>query len=73
MAAIIPRWEWRTFGATLRAAEEAFAALTPGPVEESDELYLLSTTATTSRSATTWWTSRCSSRSTPTAWSGGSR
>ena len=42
MAAIIPRWEWRTFGAGLRAAEAAFAALTPGPVEESDELYLLS-------------------------------
>jgi exopolyphosphatase / guanosine-5'-triphosphate,3'-diphosphate pyrophosphatase len=42
MAAIIPRWEWRTFGAGLRAAEDAFAALTPGPVEESDELYLLS-------------------------------
>ena len=42
MAAIIPRWEWRTFGAGLRAAENAFAALTPGPVEESDELYLLS-------------------------------
>jgi exopolyphosphatase / guanosine-5'-triphosphate,3'-diphosphate pyrophosphatase len=40
MAAIIPRWEWRAFGAGLRAAEDAFAALTPGPVEESDELYL---------------------------------
>jgi exopolyphosphatase/pppGpp-phosphohydrolase len=38
MAAIIPRWEWRTFGAGLRAAEDAFAALTPGPVEESDEV-----------------------------------
>jgi exopolyphosphatase/guanosine-5'-triphosphate,3'-diphosphate pyrophosphatase len=42
MAVIIPRWEWRTFGAGLGAAEDAFAALTPGPVEESDELYLLS-------------------------------
>jgi exopolyphosphatase/guanosine-5'-triphosphate,3'-diphosphate pyrophosphatase len=42
MAAIIPRWEWRTFGGGLRAAEDAFAALTPGPVQESDELYLLS-------------------------------
>ena len=42
MPAIIPRWEWRTFGAGRRAAEDAFAALTPGPAEESDELYLLS-------------------------------
>ena len=42
MPAIIPRWEWRTFGAGPRAAEDAFAALTPGPAEESDELYLLS-------------------------------
>jgi exopolyphosphatase/guanosine-5'-triphosphate,3'-diphosphate pyrophosphatase len=42
MAAIIPRWEWRAFGEGLGAAEEALAALTPGPVEESDELYLLS-------------------------------
>jgi exopolyphosphatase/guanosine-5'-triphosphate,3'-diphosphate pyrophosphatase len=42
MAAIIPRWEWRTFGGGQRAAEDAFAALTPGPVKESEELYLLS-------------------------------
>jgi exopolyphosphatase / guanosine-5'-triphosphate,3'-diphosphate pyrophosphatase len=42
MATIIPRWEWRVFGAAFGAAEDAFAALTPGPVEESDELYLLS-------------------------------
>jgi exopolyphosphatase/guanosine-5'-triphosphate,3'-diphosphate pyrophosphatase len=42
MPAIIPRWEWRTFGAGRRAAEDAFAALTSGPAEESDELYLLS-------------------------------
>jgi exopolyphosphatase/guanosine-5'-triphosphate,3'-diphosphate pyrophosphatase len=42
MAAITPRWEWRTFEAAPRAAEDAFAALTPGPAEESDELYLLS-------------------------------
>jgi exopolyphosphatase / guanosine-5'-triphosphate,3'-diphosphate pyrophosphatase len=41
MSAIIPRWEWRTFGPGLGAAEDALAALTPGPVEESDELYLL--------------------------------
>jgi exopolyphosphatase / guanosine-5'-triphosphate,3'-diphosphate pyrophosphatase len=42
MAAIIPRWEWRAFGSGFGAAEDAFAALTPGPVQESDELYLLS-------------------------------
>jgi len=42
MATIIPRWEWRVFGEDLGAAEQAFAALTPGPVAENDELYLLS-------------------------------
>jgi len=39
---IIPRWEWRIFGTNLGAAEDALAASIPGPVEESDELYLLS-------------------------------
>jgi len=42
MATIIPRWEWRTFGTRFGAAEAHFAALTPGAVQESDELYLLS-------------------------------
>ena len=42
MSAIIPRWEWRTFGPGLGVAEAAFAGLVPGRVEESDELYLLS-------------------------------
>jgi exopolyphosphatase/guanosine-5'-triphosphate,3'-diphosphate pyrophosphatase len=42
VAGIIPRWEWRIFGAEFGAAEAALAASTPGPVEESDELYLLS-------------------------------
>ncbi len=42
MAVIIPRWEWRTFGAHFGPAEAAFAALTPTGVQESDELYLLS-------------------------------
>jgi exopolyphosphatase / guanosine-5'-triphosphate,3'-diphosphate pyrophosphatase len=41
---IIPRWEWRIFGADVAATEAALAAWTPGPVEESDELYLLSAT-----------------------------
>ena len=37
-ATIVPRWEWRTFGAD----ESAFAELAPESVQESDELYLLS-------------------------------
>jgi hypothetical protein len=42
MIGIIPRWEWRTFGDRFRTAEDAFAAMTPTGVQESDELYLLS-------------------------------
>jgi len=42
MAAIISRWEWRVFSSESGAAERALTALTPGPAEESDELYLLS-------------------------------
>lgn len=42
MAQIIPRWEWRVFGTGFGAAEDAFAALTPGRVEKGDEVYLLS-------------------------------
>jgi exopolyphosphatase / guanosine-5'-triphosphate,3'-diphosphate pyrophosphatase len=41
VAGIIPRWEWRVFGTGYGIAEDALAALSPGPVEESDELYLL--------------------------------
>jgi exopolyphosphatase/guanosine-5'-triphosphate,3'-diphosphate pyrophosphatase len=41
MSVIIPRWEFRTFGQHFGAAEEAFAAMTPGAVQESDETYLL--------------------------------
>jgi exopolyphosphatase/guanosine-5'-triphosphate,3'-diphosphate pyrophosphatase len=41
---IVPRWEWRTFGASFGAAEERFGALTPERVHESDELYVLSKT-----------------------------
>jgi exopolyphosphatase/guanosine-5'-triphosphate,3'-diphosphate pyrophosphatase len=44
VATIIPRWEWRIFGADVAAAEAALAAWSPGPVQESDELYLLSAT-----------------------------
>jgi exopolyphosphatase / guanosine-5'-triphosphate,3'-diphosphate pyrophosphatase len=42
VAGIIPRWEWRMFGRGFGPAEDAFAALTPGRVEEGDEVYLLS-------------------------------
>src|SRR5512133_3368023 len=42
VAGIIPRWEWRVFGTGFGAAEEAFSDLTPGPIAESDEVYLLS-------------------------------
>jgi exopolyphosphatase / guanosine-5'-triphosphate,3'-diphosphate pyrophosphatase len=44
MATIVPRWEWRVFGDDLAEAEQAFAALAPGPAVESDELYLLAAT-----------------------------
>jgi exopolyphosphatase/guanosine-5'-triphosphate,3'-diphosphate pyrophosphatase len=40
-AVIISRWEWRVFGKGFGAAEDVFAGLTPGPAEESDELYFL--------------------------------
>jgi exopolyphosphatase/guanosine-5'-triphosphate,3'-diphosphate pyrophosphatase len=42
VATIIPRWEWRAFGARFGPAEAAFRALTPTGIQESDELYLLS-------------------------------
>ncbi|GLC94912.1 hypothetical protein Tamer19_43200 [Cupriavidus sp. TA19] len=41
MAMIVPRWEWRTFGTHFGVAETRFAELTPGAVQESDELYFL--------------------------------
>ena len=37
MATIIPRWEWRTFGAHFGIAETRFAELTPGAIQESDD------------------------------------
>jgi exopolyphosphatase / guanosine-5'-triphosphate,3'-diphosphate pyrophosphatase len=42
MGAIVPRWEWRTFGTEFGAADEAVAALEPELTQESDETYLLS-------------------------------
>jgi hypothetical protein len=44
MEKIIPRWEWRTFGESFGEADAKYAALTPNDVQESDELYFLSTT-----------------------------
>ncbi len=42
MTAIVPRWEWRTFGNDLGEAAASLAALGGERLEESDELYLLS-------------------------------
>ena len=42
MEKIVPRWEWRSFGASFGEAEKRLAGLTPGGVQESDEIYLLS-------------------------------
>jgi exopolyphosphatase / guanosine-5'-triphosphate,3'-diphosphate pyrophosphatase len=39
---IVPRWEWRAFGRSFGGAEQRFEALAPERVQESDELYLLS-------------------------------
>ena len=41
MPVIVPRWEWRTFGSRFGTAEDGSAALTPGAIQESDEIYLL--------------------------------
>ena len=39
---IVPRWEWRTFGERFGTAEDRFAELTPTSVNDSDELYIVS-------------------------------
>jgi len=41
VTAIVPRWEWRTFGEGFGAAEERLAALTPERAQDSDEVYVL--------------------------------
>lgn len=41
MAAIVPRWEWRSFGGSFGCAEAHFARLTASAIEESDEIYFL--------------------------------
>jgi exopolyphosphatase/guanosine-5'-triphosphate,3'-diphosphate pyrophosphatase len=73
MATIIPRWEWRTFGEGLGAAEEAFAALTPQQVVESDELYLLSSPEGNVKIRNDLMDVKLLGRCTATAWSDGSR
>ena len=40
--AIVPRWEWRTFGDDLDRADEALERHPPQSVLDSDEVYLLS-------------------------------
>jgi len=49
MAAIVPRWEWRTFGPGVDVAEPRLAGLEPTGVQESDELYLLTGTRPTAK------------------------
>ena len=39
---IVPRWEWRTFGDSFGDAEARLAALPPTRVDDSEELYILS-------------------------------
>ncbi|HET7929364.1 MAG TPA: Ppx/GppA family phosphatase, partial [Actinomycetota bacterium] len=39
---IVPRWEWRAFGRSFGAAEDALVPITPERTEEGDELYLVS-------------------------------
>ncbi len=42
MEKVVPRWEWRTFGEDFGEADAKYAGLTPSDVQESDELYFLS-------------------------------
>jgi exopolyphosphatase / guanosine-5'-triphosphate,3'-diphosphate pyrophosphatase len=39
---IVPRWEWRTFGESFGAAEARLAASSATRVEDSDEVYIVS-------------------------------
>ena len=42
MSMIVPRWEWRTFGEQFGVAEDRLAELSPTRVDDSDELYIVS-------------------------------
>jgi exopolyphosphatase / guanosine-5'-triphosphate,3'-diphosphate pyrophosphatase len=39
---IVPRWEWRAFGRSFGAAEDALVPITPERTEEGDEIYVVS-------------------------------
>jgi exopolyphosphatase / guanosine-5'-triphosphate,3'-diphosphate pyrophosphatase len=39
---IVPRWEWRAFGRSFGAAEDALVPISPKRTEEGDEIYLVS-------------------------------
>jgi exopolyphosphatase/guanosine-5'-triphosphate,3'-diphosphate pyrophosphatase len=39
---VVPRWEWRTFGDEFGEADAAITAIEPTGVQESDEIYLVS-------------------------------
>jgi exopolyphosphatase / guanosine-5'-triphosphate,3'-diphosphate pyrophosphatase len=39
---IVPRWEWRAFGRSFGAAEDALVPITPGRTEEGEEIYIMS-------------------------------
>jgi len=39
---IVPRWEWRAFGDEFGEADASFAAMEPTGIQESDEIYLVS-------------------------------
>ncbi|HEY3485707.1 MAG TPA: hypothetical protein VGK49_09995, partial [Ilumatobacteraceae bacterium] len=39
---IVPRWEWRAFGASFPVAQEHLASHDPQSIQDSDETYLLS-------------------------------
>ena len=47
--AIVPRWEWRTFGPGVEIAAPHFAALEVTGIQESDETYLLASTRPTAK------------------------
>jgi len=42
MTTIVPRWEWRAFGRSFGAAEDALVPISPERTEEGDEIYLVS-------------------------------
>ena len=42
MTTIVPRWEWRAFGRSFGAAEDALVPISPNRTEEGDEIYLFS-------------------------------